>query len=88
MWQSILNFLGELGASEAEVGLVRDSYNESNQTGLIRCSHLSVEEVRAALALIQRIGDIRVVIKVLGISGTIKAARGKFFGEKTLEDFS
>ena len=88
IWQSILNFLGEFGTSQAEVGIVRNSYNESNQTGLIRCNHLAVENVRAALSLIQRIGDVRVIIEVSGVSGTIKAARTKFFGEKTLEDFT
>lgn len=55
---------------------------------MIRCSHLAVENVRASLALINRIGDVRVIIKVLGVSGTIKAARRKFFGEKTLEDYT
>lgn len=30
IWQSALNFLGELGTAQAEVGIVKDSYNESS----------------------------------------------------------
>ncbi len=76
--------MGELGTAEADVWLVRNVYDEKNQMGLIRCSHTSVEQVRAALALIQRIGDMPVAAKVIGVSGTIKAARTKYFGENEL----
>ena len=36
----------------------------------------------------ERIGDRRVIPYTLGVSGTMKAAKRKFFGERTLEDFS
>ncbi len=87
IWHSTLNLIGEFGASQSDLLFIKNIYDEKKQMGLIRCSHLMVEPVRAALALIQRIGDFRVVIKVIGISGTIKAAMKKFFGEKTLESF-
>ena len=87
IWHSVLNFLGELGTAQANVWLVKKVYDEKNQMGLIRCNHTSVEHVRAALALVHRIGDQPVVIKVLGISGTIKAAQKKYFGEKDLASF-
>jgi ribonuclease P/MRP protein subunit POP5 len=88
IWHSILNFLGEYGASEADLWIAKDIYDDKRQVGLLRCSHINVEEIRAALALIQRIGDTRVVVKVLGISGSIKATRMKFFGETTLTEFT
>ena len=87
IWHSVLNFLGEFGSSQADISFVKNVYDEKKQMGLLRCSHLYVESVRTALALIQRIGDMRVVVRILGISGTIKAARQKFFGEATLETF-
>jgi len=87
IWHSILNFLGELGTAQANVWLVKNIYDEKNQLGLIRCAHTAVEQVRAALALVNRIGDQRVIIKVIGVSGTIKAARKKYFGEKDLTAF-
>jgi ribonuclease P/MRP protein subunit POP5 len=88
IWHSLLNFLGELETSKSEVWVVRDAYEEQKQIGIIRCSHDEVEQVRAALALIDRIGDARVVVKVLGISGSIKATRMKFFGETRLTEFT
>jgi len=88
IWHSLLNLLGELGASEADIWIARDIYDEKRQIGIIRCSHDMVEHVRAALALMERIGDIRVVVKVLGISGSIKATRMKFFEETKLTEFT
>ena len=88
IWHSLLNLLGELGASQADIWIARDIYDESKQIGIIRCSHDNVEQVRTALALMERIGDIRVVVKVLGISGTIKATKMKFFGETRLTEFT
>lgn len=88
MWHSLLNLLGELGASEADIWIARDTYDEKKQIGIIRCSHENVEKVRFALALIERIGDIRVFVKVLGISGSIKATKMKFFGETKLTEFT
>ena len=35
----------------------------------------------------ERVGDKRMIIYTLGVSGTMKAAKRKFFGERTLEDF-
>ena len=88
IWHSLLNLLGELGTSQADVWVARDIYDESKQIGIIRCAHDNVEQVRTALALIERIGDVRVIVKVLGISGSIKATRMKFFGETKLTEFT
>lgn len=88
IWHSLLNLLGEIGTSKTEIWIVKNLYEEGKQIGLIRCSHQLVEQVRTALTLIQRIGDTRVIVKVLGVSGTMKAARKKFFGERDLKDFA
>jgi len=88
IWHSILNFLGEFGASEAKIWIIRNLYDEKKQYGMIRCSHKYLERIRAALSLIERVGDTRVIIKVLGVSGTIKAARMKYFSETSLTEFT
>ncbi|NIM47387.1 MAG: ribonuclease P protein component 2 [Candidatus Aenigmarchaeota archaeon] len=88
IWHSLLNFLGETGTSRANIRIIKDTYDEKRQMGILRCSHDSVEGVRTALALIQRIGDTRVVFRVLGISGSIKATKIKFFGESRLTEFT
>ncbi len=87
IWHSILNFMGEMGTSKANIKVIRDAYDEKRQMGILRCSHDDVEQVRAALALVQRTGDARVIFRVLGISGSIKATKMKFFGESRLNEF-
>ena len=79
--------MGEMGTSRTNIWFVKDMWEEKNQRGLIRCNHKQVEYVRVALALIDRIGDVQVIPFTLGVSGTMKAAKRKFFGERTLEDF-
>jgi len=87
IWQSILNFLGELGAAEAGIYVLKGLYTPEKKIGLIRCSHTAVEHLRAALAMVSRMGNEPVMIEVLGISGTIKAARRKYLGERILTSF-
>lgn len=88
IWHSALNFLGEIGTARANIKILKDTYDDKKQIGILRCSHDDVENVRTALALIQRIGDTRVVFRVLGISGSINAAKMKFFGESKLTEFT
>ncbi|MEM7824044.1 MAG: Rpp14/Pop5 family protein [Candidatus Aenigmatarchaeota archaeon] len=88
IWFSVIGLLGELGAAETHLRVIKDSWNPEKQIGLLRVSHTTVEPVRAALALASRIGDTPVIIRVLGVSGTIKGARKKFFGEVDLESFA
>lgn len=87
-WHSSLNFLGESGTANANIWIMKTTWDEENQTGMIKCSHMDVEQVRTSLALIQRIGDMPVIVSVLGISGTMKAAKSKFFGERDLTSFT
>lgn len=87
-WHSCLNFLGETGTSESNIWIIRNTWDEKSQSGIIKCGHNRVEQVRSSLALISRIGDIRVIVSVLGISGTINAAKKKFFGERDLTSFT
>lgn len=81
MWASLLSLLGELGTSKANVWFVKDAWSQDRQIGLVRCEHNSTEQVRAAIGLITEISGKRVIVHSLGISGTMKGARSKFFGE-------
>lgn len=88
MWHSVLNLLGELGCAKMNLWVIRNTFNEKDKTGLIRCDHRQVERLRAALALVQGAGETRIIIQVLGVSGTIKAAKKKFFEEVDLKTFT
>lgn len=87
LWHSLLNLFGEVETGSINFWLVKDTWSKTKQRGLIKCNHNHVSEVRLALALLERIGDTKVSIRTLGVSGTMKSARKKYFGETDLSDF-
>lgn len=72
IWNQLLDFYGEYGVSKTSMWLVKNLWNEKNQTGVVRCNNKSVPEVIAGIGLISRLGDIRVIFKILKVSGTLK----------------
>jgi len=73
IWQTLLEVYGELGVSPTSVWLVKNLWDERDQTGIIRCNNKSVSKVIAGLGLITRLGESRVIFKILKVSGTIKS---------------
>ncbi len=79
---SVYSLYGDTGASESKMWLIEYSKNEDADggtdrcrgVGILRCAHNKVEEVRAALACIHSASGVRLGIRVIGISGTIKGA--------------
>ncbi|MGC8993298.1 MAG: Rpp14/Pop5 family protein [Candidatus Aenigmatarchaeota archaeon] len=69
----MLKFYGEIGLSKMSLKFLDERWDEKGQIGIIQCNNLSVPNVIAALGLIQRIGESRINIKVLKVSGTIKS---------------
>jgi len=88
IWSSALQLFGEAGTSRFHIWIPSNLYNENRGIGIIRCSHDHVQDIRAALTLIKKIDDEPVIIRTMGVTGTIKAAKTKFLDKKTLEDFS
>ncbi|MEM7819669.1 MAG: Rpp14/Pop5 family protein [Candidatus Aenigmatarchaeota archaeon] len=88
VWNSMLSFLGELGSAEARIWFIHNLYDEKTQRGVIKCRHDSVEKIRVVLSLIQMIGETRSLIKIVGVTGTIKSAKNKYLSGGTLKDFT
>lgn len=72
IWQTLLDFYGEFGLSKTSMWLVKNLWDERSQTGVIRCNNKSVQQVIAGLGLVTRLGDNRIIFKILKVSGTIK----------------
>ena len=72
IWSQLLEFYGELGVSQMSVRIVKNLYDAEEQSGVIKCNNKSVPKVIAGLGLITRLGESRVIFKVLKVSGTIK----------------
>ena len=84
---------GEVGTSEITLWMPSTLYNKTEKKGIIKTDNHSVEKIRAALACITNIENQKVIFKVLGITGTINAAKRKFLDpedlqEKPLSEFS
>ncbi|MDI6807077.1 MAG: Rpp14/Pop5 family protein [Candidatus Aenigmarchaeota archaeon] len=72
---TFLDFYGEQGFSSLSFWIMKDLYDEENQTLVVRCNHKSVSQVIAGLGLISRLGDSRVIFKILKVSGSIKGLK-------------
>ncbi len=88
IWNSTLNFLGELETSNVMLWSIQNLYDEKSQRGIIKCRHDFVENMRVILSLIQTVGETKVIIKVLGVTGTIKSARNKYLLSTDLRNFT
>lgn len=70
-----VQLFGEHGASKTSLTIIE--YNAEKNQAIIRCSHKTVEMVRAAAASITKMLDQPAAIRVLSVSGTLKALRQK-----------
>lgn len=71
LWSAVLKLYGEYGASKT--GLTLIDYNPQKKLAVIRVVHTAIENVRAAIASITKIGEKPAAIHILVVSGTIKA---------------
>jgi ribonuclease P/MRP protein subunit POP5 len=71
----ILRLFGETGASKTNIRMIK-SFPEQNQL-IIRCSHLMLEQTKAAITSITKINQTETAIHILAVSGTIKALTKK-----------
>lgn len=72
----ILLFLGTLYAGKAGILILKNQYLKNH--GIIRVSHLFVDELKSALMHVQKIDKKSITIDVMGVSGILKKAREKF----------
>ena len=71
--RSVLSIYGLRGLSDIEPTLIE--FDEETNTGIIRCNHSHLRQMRTALAFITDIGDDSAAIHVGKVSGTIKSLR-------------
>jgi RNase P/RNase MRP subunit POP5 len=73
--KSVLNLYGVEGLSRAEPKLI--DFDEEDLSGILRCNHFQLDNVRAALAHVTNIEGTTAAIRVLNVSGTIKSLKRK-----------
>lgn len=78
----VINFLHARvqGVDPALLKLV--FYDARSRLGLLRCGHLQVSEIKTSMSGAHTIEQKKVTFKVLGVSGTMRAARRKFLAPR------
>jgi RNase P/RNase MRP subunit POP5 len=75
------------GMPKAEQSMLRlVLYDENSRRGLLRCSHEQVDEVKASISCGGETGTKMLSFRVLGVSGTIRAAKRKFLVLRRAKD--
>jgi ribonuclease P/MRP protein subunit POP5 len=74
---SLFEWLGDRHFSGAKIRIIRNLWDRNSRTGVIRCSHKSVDDIKVGMSLIHQIGDSKVIFQTLRISGTIKSGMDK-----------
>ncbi|MCD6403503.1 MAG: ribonuclease P protein component 2 [Candidatus Aenigmarchaeota archaeon] len=87
VWNTLLDFYGEYGVSNLSFQIVKNVWYEKKKMGVIRCKHTEVPKVIAGLGLISRLGDTKVTIKILKVSGTLKKVKEKLAIEAKRKDY-
>ena len=72
VWNQFLDAFGEFGVSRIGLWIIKNLYDPNRQIGVIRCNHTFTHRVIAGLGLLSRLGDSRVIVRILKVSGTIK----------------
>jgi len=75
IWSMVYQLFGEIGASQT--ALHKIAWEDEKKILIVRCSHKMLEMVKAAVAAVTMIDEKDCAIRVLAISGTLKALRGK-----------
>ncbi|MBL7100619.1 MAG: ribonuclease P protein component 2 [Nanoarchaeota archaeon] len=73
--KKMLQFLGELGYGKAGV-IILDEWTDNK--GIIRTSTKSVDQVKTALTMVEKINNQKTMIKTIGVSGILNKAKNKF----------
>lgn len=83
---SVINWMGEAEAARGNVRVIKNLWDEKKRIGILRCGNKYVDEVKVALSLVYQVGDHRVTIASLFVTGTILSGKSKLKGLR-LEDF-
>ncbi|MFC1769145.1 Rpp14/Pop5 family protein [Nanoarchaeota archaeon] len=82
---AVVGYIGTLGKGQAGAWMIKDSWDIESQMGLIRLNNRYVDEVKAALTLIQKVNGKEVLFRSRGLSGILKKA--KKYIEEPLEGY-
>jgi RNase P/RNase MRP subunit POP5 len=78
----IINFLRTSRRKAEQSMLKLVLYDENSRLGLLRCGHKQVDEIKASMSSAGENHAKMISFRVLGVSGTIRAAKRKFLASR------
>jgi len=77
-----INFLRASSPKMEQSMLKLVLYDENSRLGLLRCAHKQVDEIKASMSSAGENHAKMISFRVLGVSGTIRAAKRKFLASR------
>jgi RNase P/RNase MRP subunit POP5 len=74
---SLLGWMGEKGISASGAKVIRNLWDPERMEGFLSCTPKAVDDVKLSLALIHQIGDSRVIVRTISVTGTIRSGKEK-----------
>lgn len=84
-WYAAQNLLGDPGSADADLRVIDFELSNGGGMAIVRVRRGEVERARAALSCIDAVGNSPVGVRVLGVSGTIRACEERYKGRATRE---
>lgn len=85
LWFSAQNLLGDAGSAELDGTLFGFQFENGDGTAVVRAHREAVEELRAVLAATDEVEGQPIGIRVLGVSGTVRACEEKYIRRPEVE---
>lgn len=76
--EAFMQLFGEIGLGNAGLIFLRNKY--SGTKGIIKVNNKCVDQLKASFCMVKNIGKNKVIIKSVGVSGTLKKAQEKYSG--------
>jgi ribonuclease P/MRP protein subunit POP5 len=80
VWYAAGNLLGDPGSADADLRVVRFSFDDDTGEAIVRARRGEVDPARAALACVSEVDGDPVGLYVRGVSGTLRGCTEKFLG--------
>lgn len=82
IWDKSLKLLGELGVSKAGIWVLEEKFDPELQRGIIKVDNKYVPQAKSALLMVDKIGNQKVILKSVGVSGILKKACQKYLTKR------
>ncbi len=75
IFNTLSELLGTQGLADAGIMMLADTWNRALQRAVIKVNNRHMEKLKTGLALIDSIGQQRVIVRSYRVSGSLKNAR-------------